>query len=1166
MEVTTRTISSDVPVNSSSENEINEATTYYRDGSVFNDEVTQHPEPQTIGDNVPSDQITIHEIIPEIKEIAITEAPKTTSVKTIQGQLIVEERVPVAPENDITDSDLESSEVSEVFQRPPPVLRIGDKLLFLKRGELVPEKDASTPSPVFTIIGAEGLQRGDLDNLDHHEGIVREHAEDIEEASAVESDKEHILEHKPEHEKSEKVKTLPDGTNTDVLNTEESAKLNTSVLSYVDQLNKTELPGDITIHELIDIGDISKVTNGGQFMSNVFEKENTSRIGTHISESESIDVAVELPEDFTGTSTLDDVQEPSGHTESDDLTVNITQPINNVYEFNPINDTKDNQEVTHSQQTGNLPVVNHVHNSARLNLSMEISSGNNFNDLPKDTLPENVGFQASEIPPNENHHLDEDSKIKVEDTVQLENPAYPPIPEIMSPQGTEYTDHVDAVAEHSQLKSKQQDEDTVEGKILPDILVIRNNATLPKVNGSDSSWLKESEVPLVNVEATLPDYILKLPASGDNVEVDINVENAENIGEKQRLSLRTEQTRRFIKDNVAKDLFVGNNVKESLIGDETIKITEKHDASNKFNLEDDARKIVDKDNTTKDITWKNDAGNKLGMKNNTVEKSIYEDNIKKVSNVDDDLMKKINLKNAVTKELVPNDNFNKADILDLTSKSTLNKKHDEIEEGNDTMKESVNSNNDDDTVSTDAYMVLLEKNDFTKEVTARTDFTNKFIVEVDGESELTANVNPRKVFTNTGQNTNNFTLTGGSTSVLTTERDEFGENINVKNFVTKKLPERNERIKKLKEDDNIADALTKKGDVTKNTRNIPEENYGVKDFNVESGTSKLFSNTTEVFVDAIETERFNENNNTLRERVPSTGKDVARESDGLFEVNESFKNALPDYGTFIIGESAHENHLKKLADDDDVTSAFTQPLISTEDNGSKSTETLEITGDSGEKVTLKTLHDLTYSHKNAMDSNEDASLSDYRKDSTEKGASSEQVETLEGYDVLSMNVTTRREDKPIMDNDNFSKNDMSPKASFDDVELIDVGKSGNLTHEQEVGGAEERSDIIKRTAAYDPESEKIFQELDAELHERELVKRKSDKEEESEAEVIFKELLDEVETSTSAGKNRANDESAVLQRIGDAIAKFQLKDAGKSIDISILGIIRDFFGSRYAYE
>lgn len=55
----------------------------------------------------------------------------------------------------MVDSEPESSEISEVFQQPPSVLRIGDKLLFLN-----PEKNQTNPTSIITIIGAEGLQRG----------------------------------------------------------------------------------------------------------------------------------------------------------------------------------------------------------------------------------------------------------------------------------------------------------------------------------------------------------------------------------------------------------------------------------------------------------------------------------------------------------------------------------------------------------------------------------------------------------------------------------------------------------------------------------------------------------------------------------------------------------------------------------------------------------------------------------------------------------------------------------------------------------------------------------------------------------------------------------------------------------------------------------------------
>lgn len=64
------------------------------------------------------------------------------------------------PSNDLSDIDVSASERTEVYDHPPPVIRIGDQLLFINKGQLVPEKDASTPTPIITLIGAEGLQIG----------------------------------------------------------------------------------------------------------------------------------------------------------------------------------------------------------------------------------------------------------------------------------------------------------------------------------------------------------------------------------------------------------------------------------------------------------------------------------------------------------------------------------------------------------------------------------------------------------------------------------------------------------------------------------------------------------------------------------------------------------------------------------------------------------------------------------------------------------------------------------------------------------------------------------------------------------------------------------------------------------------------------------------------
>ncbi|EFA09500.1 uncharacterized protein LOC662750 [Tribolium castaneum] len=75
-------------------------------------------------------------------------------------KITIQEIIPEKTDNNTNEVEAESSEISEVFQQPPSVLRIGDKLLFLKKGELVPEKNITTPTSVITVIGAEGLERG----------------------------------------------------------------------------------------------------------------------------------------------------------------------------------------------------------------------------------------------------------------------------------------------------------------------------------------------------------------------------------------------------------------------------------------------------------------------------------------------------------------------------------------------------------------------------------------------------------------------------------------------------------------------------------------------------------------------------------------------------------------------------------------------------------------------------------------------------------------------------------------------------------------------------------------------------------------------------------------------------------------------------------------------
>lgn len=101
-------------------------------------------------------------------------APPKILTSEPQGMLVIEEAIPTVENssNDLNmdDSEPESSELSEVFHHPPPVLRIGDKLLILKKGGVLQENNTTTTDSVITIIGAEGLQRGGVEeSLEVHE-------------------------------------------------------------------------------------------------------------------------------------------------------------------------------------------------------------------------------------------------------------------------------------------------------------------------------------------------------------------------------------------------------------------------------------------------------------------------------------------------------------------------------------------------------------------------------------------------------------------------------------------------------------------------------------------------------------------------------------------------------------------------------------------------------------------------------------------------------------------------------------------------------------------------------------------------------------------------------------------------------------------------------------
>ncbi|CAH1121079.1 unnamed protein product [Ceutorhynchus assimilis] len=201
-------------------------------------------------------RITIQEIIPEVKEIPVTSPPKIY-ISEPQGTLVIEESLPARENtsNDLNmDSEPESSEVSEVFQHPPPVLRIGDKLLFLKKGNLIPEKDTTTADSIITIIGAEGLQRGGVEeSLEVHEVRIDPQV-DISNGKAISNTQDQSEIHNTSgdlesiYESFNLTKIVQEpNTNTDTNDLELKSAESTHILSLVKRKNTKALTTTSTI-------------------------------------------------------------------------------------------------------------------------------------------------------------------------------------------------------------------------------------------------------------------------------------------------------------------------------------------------------------------------------------------------------------------------------------------------------------------------------------------------------------------------------------------------------------------------------------------------------------------------------------------------------------------------------------------------------------------------------------------------------------------------------------------------------------------------------------------------------------------------------------------------------------------------------------------------------
>lgn len=272
-------------------------------------------------------EITIREIIPEIKEIPITGPPK--------HEIFITHIDDNVQNNDLLDTDTESSEILENYQ-PPPVLRIGDKLLFLKKGEFVPEKDVSTPSPVITIIGAEGLQRGFEESLENHEINLNENLDKNNSATEEEDvvGSESVVIEERIHPAKE---------------TNPKREINTS-----NNLPKQLIPVDTNEKVFISKESVLPLQNNEEPVKAILPEENLTSIDI---DNTTIDIAVEIP--TLSTVLLVDTTEISKYTTTEPTISSTNLPLPSPKEPS----TKETDEYVENPEYPPIPDVMNLPNA-----------------------------------------------------------------------------------------------------------------------------------------------------------------------------------------------------------------------------------------------------------------------------------------------------------------------------------------------------------------------------------------------------------------------------------------------------------------------------------------------------------------------------------------------------------------------------------------------------------------------------------------------------------------------------------------------------------------------------------------------------------------------------------------------------------------------------------
>nr|XP_022916094.1 uncharacterized protein LOC111425998 isoform X1 [Onthophagus taurus] len=238
-----------------------------------------------------------------------------------------------------------------------------------------------------------------------------------------------------------------------------------------------------------------------------------------------------------------------------------------------------------------------------------------------------------------------------------------------------------------------------------------------------------------------------------------------------------------------------------------------------------------------------------------------------------------------------------------------------------------------------------------------------------------------------------------------------------------------------------------------------------------------------------------------------------------FHTDDLIKHAI------IESESVIENHVKKIVDDHDITGSLhdtiKEDLKESINQKAISTESIEQPSESGENTTPKGIQTVS-----AM-LNENAS-----------------VET----------APDSKEDQKLI------KTTKNPDVEVINSELLSTNTdlNTNLTHE-EIKPKKRDQTLPTTTIKPLSESDKIFEELGTELKVLADDYVSPDQSDKSKDDVVFKELLDELNTKKKPSKESKDP----IQRATDKLANLKLRDARQSLDVGVIGAVRDLFTAQY---